>query len=137
MRGTRADEQRLATLEDAIDRLREKAEVGTVVVEGSHDLAALDWLGIGGLHVTAQKGLAVAELVEELVCSPPPIVLLLDWDRAGGRLHVRLFEQLAARVQVDSDCRRRLAAICHCRSLEELPAELEALRRAVHGPRDR
>lgn len=132
-RGTLRDEQRLDDLEDAVDRLREAAEAGTVVVEGSRDVAALDWLGIGGLHVTLHRGKPMAALVEELVQCPPPIVLLVDWDRTGGRLLQRLAEGLQARVQVDMACRRRLASACHSRTLEAVPGELAALRRAVRG----
>ena len=133
MRGSPADEERLRILEDAIDRLRQVAETGTVVVEGAHDLSALDWLGIGGHHVTVHRGQPLAGLVEELTGCPVPIVLLVDWDRTGGRLVQKLAEGLQARVQVDRDCRRRLVQACRSKTLEELPSELVALRRAVHG----
>lgn len=133
MRGTLADEERLRRMEDAIDRLREVAEAGTVVVEGARDLSALDWLGIGGHHVTVHRGRPLAAVVEELTACPVPIVILVDWDRTGGRLVQKLTEGLQARVLVDRDCRRRLAAACRSKTLEELPGELTALRRAVHG----
>jgi 5S rRNA maturation endonuclease (ribonuclease M5) len=133
MRGTPADEERLRRLEDAIDRLREVAEAGTVVVEGARDLSALDWLGIGGLHVTVHRGRPIAAFVEELAGCPTPIVVLVDWDRTGGRLVQKLAEGLQGRVPVDRDCRRRLAQACRSKTLEELPSELTALRRAVHG----
>lgn len=123
---------RLEQLEGAIDRLREVAEAGTVVVEGARDRAALEWLGIGGLHVAVHRGKPLDALVEDLVQSPTPVVLLLDWDRAGGRLMRKLHENLKGRVQVDIECRRRIAAACDSRCIEDLPAELEAMRRA--GP---
>ncbi|MEA3189736.1 MAG: hypothetical protein QOD77_318 [Thermoplasmata archaeon] len=123
-------QERLDGLEDAIDRLREVAEAGTVVVEGQRDLAALEWLGIGGLHVAVNQGRPMAALVEDLVGMPPPVVLLVDWDRTGGRLLRLLEDQLRARVQVDTGCRRRIATWSQARALEDVPAELEALRRA-------
>ncbi len=132
-RGTPADDERLVRLEDAVDRLREVAEAGTVVVEGARDRSALDWLGIGGLHVTVHTGRPLHGLVEDLAASPPPIVLLVDWDRTGGRLARQLADGLRGRVPLDEECRRRLAVACRCRTLEELPSELTALRRAVHG----
>lgn len=134
-RGTLRDEERLDDLEAAVDRLREVAESGTVVVEGTRDLAALDWLGIGGTHVTLHRGMPLHELEEDLVQCPTPVVLLLDWDRTGGRLLERLQEGLRHRVQIDVMCRRRLAAACRSRTLEAVPGELAALRRAVHGGR--
>lgn len=120
-------------MEDAIDRLREIAETGTVVVEGARDLSALDWLGIGGHHVTVHRGHPIAVFVEELAGCPVPIVLLVDWDRTGGRLVQKLAEGLHGRVLVDRECRRRLAGACRSKTLEEVPSELTALRRAVHG----
>ena len=135
MRGTPADEERLRRLEDAIDRLRELADAGTVVVEGARDLSALDWLGIGGLHVAVHKGRPLTEVAEHLASCPQPIVLLLDWDRTGGRLAQRLLEELRPRVQVDDLVRKRIASCCKGRTLEDLPGELQALRRAVHGSR--
>ena len=135
MRGTLRDEERLVDLEDAVDRLREAAEAGTVLVEGARDLAALDWLGIGGLHMTLHRGKPLSDLMEELVSCPPPVVLLMDWDRTGGRLLERLEQGLQHRVQVDVRCRRLLASSCRSRTLEAVPAELAALRTAVHGGR--
>lgn len=125
------DAERLAALEKAIDRLREEAESGTVVVEGARDVAALDWLGIGGHHVRVHQGETLHAVIEELAACPAPVILLVDWDRTGGRLAATLEENLRARVQVDTACRRRLAVACHSRTLEDVPAELEALRRAV------
>jgi 5S rRNA maturation endonuclease (ribonuclease M5) len=134
-RGSPRDEERLDELEDAVDRLREVAESGTVLVEGARDVAALDWLGIGGLHLTLHRGKPLADLLEDLVHCPPPVVLLLDWDRTGGRLLDRLHQELQHRVQVDVACRRRIASACRSRTLEAVPSELTALRRAVHGGR--
>lgn len=121
------DERRDA-LEAAVDRLREEAEAGTVVVEGARDLAALEWLGIGGQHVQIHQGRPLQALVEDLAMAPPPVILLLDWDRTGGTLVKRLEAGLRGRVHVNLDNRRRLASCCHARCLEDVPAELSSLR---------
>lgn len=120
---------RLEAIEQAIERLREQAEYGTVVVEGSRDLSALEWLGIGGHHVAIHQGRTLDAVMEDLAMAPPPVILLVDWDRTGGRLVDRLEENLRARVHVDLECRRRLSRVAHCKCLEDLPAELTALRR--------
>ncbi len=129
--GGETDATRLQMVEDAVDRLREAAEYGTVVVEGARDLSALEWLGIGGLHYNLNQGRPFEVMLEELAASPPPVVLLVDWDRTGGRLLKRLEENLRARVPVDLQCRRRLSLACHTRCLEEIPAELSSLRGQV------
>ena len=120
--------ERLHALEHAVERLREDAESGTVVVEGARDLAALDWLGIGGTHVQVHGGRPLSALQEQLALMAPPILLLLDWDRTGGILVKRLAEGLRGRIRVDLDCRRRFATCCHAKCLEDVPAELESLR---------
>lgn len=120
---------RLNALEEAVERLREQAEYGTVVVEGSRDVSALEWLGIGGNHVALHQGRTLPAVMEDLAMAPPPVILLVDWDRTGGRLVAKLEENLRARVHVDTECRRRLSVSAHCKCLEDLPAELAALRR--------
>jgi 5S rRNA maturation endonuclease (ribonuclease M5) len=121
--------ERLQALEQIVERLREDAEYGTIVVEGSRDVAALEWLGIGGHHVALHQGRTMPEVIEELAGCPPPVILLVDWDRTGGRLLRILADNLQARVRLDVETRRRLASCCHARSLEDVPAELTTLRR--------
>jgi 5S rRNA maturation endonuclease (ribonuclease M5) len=129
--GTGGDSgDRLRALEEAVERLREQAEFGTVVVEGQRDISALEWLGIGGNHVPLHQGRTLSALMEDLAMAPPPVILLVDWDRTGGRLVAKLEENLRARVHVDLECRRRLSRVAHCKCLEDLPAELGALRSA-------
>jgi 5S rRNA maturation endonuclease (ribonuclease M5) len=128
-RPTGGNEARLLALEQAVERLREEAESGTVVVEGSRDLAALEWLGVGGLHVPLHQGRTFAQVVEDLAGSPPPVILLVDWDRTGGRLLAKLESNLRARVRLDTECRRRFLRAAHSKCLEDIPAELAALRR--------
>jgi 5S rRNA maturation endonuclease (ribonuclease M5) len=132
MRGSRGGDSndRLDAIEEAVERLREQAEYGTVVVEGQRDVAALEWLGIGGNHVALHQGRTLPAVIEDLAMAPPPVILLVDWDRTGGRLVKNLEENLRARVHVDLECRRRLSRVAHCKCLEDLPAELAALRRA-------
>jgi len=90
------------------------------VVEGGRDLAALEWLGIGGLHYNLNQGRPFEAILEELAHCQPPVVLLVDWDRTGGRLERRLEENLRARVALDVHCRRRLALACASRCLEDV-----------------
>lgn len=134
-RGTPSDEERLQRMEDALTRLREAADGASVVVEGARDVAALEWLGIGGRHVVVNRGQALQVVVDDLARRAAPVVLLVDWDRTGGRVATTLAAGLRGRVPLDEDIRRRFAVAFHCRGLEEVPAELRALRRAVHGER--
>jgi 5S rRNA maturation endonuclease (ribonuclease M5) len=129
--GRRTEAERLEELEDVLDLLRQRSDGATVVVEGARDLRALEQLGVAGTHVALHRGKPLHAVMEELAAAAPPVILLLDWDRTGGRLHAALRDNLAARIEVDTDLRRRLAMCCHARSVEEVPPELEALRRSV------
>lgn len=129
------DLQRLEELEDAVLRLRRAAEGAVLLVEGKKDLEALEALGIGGDAQVVNRGMSLEVFMDRLVedAAGRPVILLLDWDRTGGRLFRRLLDGLSARVPVDGEHRRRLAQAAHTKSLEEVPADLAALRRRVGG----
>ncbi len=122
---------RLEALEDALDRLRRQAMGNVVVVEGRKDVVALESLGVGGEHVLLNQGLPLLQVLDQLAehARGRQVVVLTDWDRTGGRLCLRVQEALRARVPLDVDLRRRLASACRVRTLEEVPADLAALRR--------
>lgn len=138
MPGTLRDEERLAELEEVLDRLRQAAAGNLVLVEGRKDVRALRELGVGGTHVVLNQGRSLEavgdRLAEEAAETHRTVLILTDWDRTGGRLFARFFQALAARVSLDIDLRRRLAQVCHAKALEEVPAELAALRRSAGHP---
>ena len=126
-------EQRLRALEDALLHLREHASGAGVIVEGIRDKEALEQLGIGGVHVAVHRGRALETRIDEIAARSQAegwrrVIVLMDWDRTGGRLAERLRQGLAARVPLDLDCRRRLAAAARARCVQEVPADLAALR---------
>lgn len=125
------EEQRLEALEDAIARLRMAAAGSLVVVEGRKDVAALDALGVGGEALTVHRGKTLEVLADDIVrqAGPRTVILLVDWDRTGGRLFRRLHDALAGRVTLDVDLRRRIARASYEKCLEDVPGELAALRR--------
>lgn len=126
--------RRLEALEQALARLRLVAEGSAVLVEGRKDLVALEVLGIGGTHLLLNRGQGIQGRIDALVAQANAegwnrIVLLLDWDRTGGRLFRALHDGLVGRVTVDGASRKALARAAHCKCIEHLPAELLALRR--------
>lgn len=85
-------------------------------------------MGIGGVQHNLNHGHPFGTVLEDLAHAAFPVVLLVDWDRTGGALMRRLEENMRARVQLDTQCRRRLAVACHTRCMEEIPTELSDLR---------
>lgn len=130
--------ERLDALELALGELRERAVGCAVLVEGRRDADALERLGVGGTHLLLNTGASVQVRIDELaemaaVTDWPRLILLMDWDRTGGRLQDVLVRGLSGRVPVDTDARRRLAVASRVRSVEELPADLQSMRRQVEG----
>jgi 5S rRNA maturation endonuclease (ribonuclease M5) len=81
-----------------------------VVVEGERDRRSLAKLGVSGHVVLFHSGQRISELTRTLSKPGRRVVILTDWDRAGGHLAHRLAELLAGEgVEVDAEFRRRLA----------------------------
>ncbi len=82
-----------------------------LLVEGERDRHALVGLGLPAESILlVHHGVTLSQLVEDVVRKGRLVVLLTDWDRAGGELARRLrslFDD--GRVKVDTDFRRRLA----------------------------
>lgn len=141
MAAVMGDVERLARLEDAIDHLRVHAAGAAVLVEGRKDVRALERLGVGGKHLTVHRGRTLEHRIDGIVERAQAegwrrLILLVDWDRTGGRLMERLRQGLEARLPLDTDCRRRVATASHTRCIEDVPDDLAALRARV-GARER
>lgn len=129
-----SDERRLEELEAGLIRLRRDAEGAVLIVEGPKDAHALHVLGVGGAHRTLNRGVSLEVWMDRLVDEADAAgwghaILLTDWDRTGGRLFRRLHDGLQARIPVDGEHRRRIARASRVRCVEDVPADLAALRR--------
>ena len=92
-----------------------------VLVEGAKDVTALRALGFSGVIETVNRGWDRSRLVAYLydtygtrntVDSGPPLILLMDWDRTGGRLQTTLRDRLMALdVPVDEELRQVLLKV--------------------------
>jgi 5S rRNA maturation endonuclease (ribonuclease M5) len=90
--------------------LKAKDDSMVVVVEGERDRKSLRFLGVSGRIVLFHSGQRLSELSHMLARPGQRVVVLTDWDRAGGHLAHRLTELLAGEgVAVDVEFRRRLA----------------------------
>ena len=92
-----------------------------VLVEGVKDVRALRALGFSGVIETVNRGWDRSRLVAYLhdtygtrntVDSGPPMILLMDWDRTGGRLQTALRDRLMSLdVPVDEELRQVLLKV--------------------------
>lgn len=134
-----APQQRLENLEEVLDELRETNRSTPVLVEGAKDVAALRTLGLTGEILVVHTGVGLVARVEDLHAQGVrELVLLLDWDRTGGRLQRRLRELLDTHVIRWSDRERQaLVRIVgnEARCVESLVRfRLTLQQRALGGP---
>lgn len=110
-----------------------------VLVEGPKDVAALRELGLTGEILVVNTGATLVVLVENLYeAGVRTVLLLLDWDRTGGRLQRRMRELLEAHaIKWDDRHRQALVRIVgnEARAVENLAGLRGSLaRRAAGGP---
>ncbi|MDP6563148.1 MAG: hypothetical protein QF377_05215 [Candidatus Thalassarchaeum sp.] len=135
----------------SILRNRPIAEGGSdcpVIVEGLNDEKALRVLGFSGTIEKVNRGWDRARLVAHLhttYCSSrppdggPPLILLMDWDRTGGKLQTSLRDRLMALdAPIDEDLRMMLlrAMKPEGRTVESLLPHSQFLEPIIQGALD-
>ncbi len=101
----------LELLRDLRETLVEENAV--ILVEGERDRASLLGLGLPAASILlVHHGVTLSELVEGVVRRGRMVIILTDWDRAGGELAHRIHSLLDdGRVRTDLSFRRRLAKV--------------------------
>lgn len=81
-----------------------------VLVEGPRDRRALEALGIQRSVQLVHRGQSLSEVARSLDSTVRVVIVLTDWDSAGGEFARRIRELLSGGpVRVDLEYRRRLA----------------------------
>jgi 5S rRNA maturation endonuclease (ribonuclease M5) len=76
--------------------IEENAEGTVILVEGKRDEAALRLLGFTGPIEKLNRGWAVDRVVVYIVETYGCCIVLMDWDRTGGRLQRRLMDSMSS-----------------------------------------
>ena len=127
-------DERLAELEKALWRLAEDNVDEVVLVEGVRDERALRDLGLQGPIDLVNRGASILERAEQIASHHRRVIVLVDWDRTGGRLARRLQDTLQRHgVHCDIRHRRDIATLTarEATTVEELPGFLRRLRERV------
>ncbi len=91
-------------LEESIE---ENAQGKVILVEGKRDKAALRLLGFTGPIEQLNRGWNVDRVVVYIVEKYGSCIVLMDWDRTGGRLQKRLMDSMTSLDVKPSDELRR------------------------------
>jgi 5S rRNA maturation endonuclease (ribonuclease M5) len=100
---------RCEMIECVLRDIGEQSDDGAViVVEGKHDVSALQSLGICGKIMTL-SGQPLLNFADTLACNKDSVIVLTDWDRRGSELSQRIALYLQPYdVTVDTSLRDRL-----------------------------
>ncbi len=115
-----------------LERTLDGLEGQVVLVEGKHDVRALQETGVSARVRTATG--KPQRLVEKL--GGGPVFLLFDFDEEGER-RARVFHELleAAGTRADTLARKRLRMLLGLRTIEELPTKLREFRERTQNKR--
>ena len=104
-------EKRYALAHRAIEScLEENAEGTVILVEGQRDELALRTLGFSGPIEKLNRGWAIDRVVVYIAEKYGSCIVLMDWDRTGGRLQKRLMDSMGSLdIKPSDECRRALS----------------------------
>lgn len=128
------DEERLESILDILDELKEKGEKIPIIVEGEKDDTALRKLGVSGHIRKLNIGISIFHFCEELSREYDKAIILTDWDRKGGHLSKVLRDDLQAnQVKANTELRAKLSGLCRMeiKDVESLPTLVESLKKSV------
>ena len=104
-------EQRYSLAHRAMEACIEENSEGTVVlVEGKRDELALRTLGFTGPIEKLNRGWPVDRVVVYIAEKYGSCIVLMDWDRTGGRLQKRLMDSMTSLdIKPSDECRKALS----------------------------
>ena len=104
-------EKRYALAHRAIESCIEGNAEGTVIlVEGQRDELALRTLGFSGPIEKLNRGWPIDRVVVYIAEKYGSCIVLMDWDRTGGRLQKRLMDSMGSLdIKPSDECRRALS----------------------------
>ena len=121
-------EQRYALAHRALESCIEENAEGTVIlVEGKRDEAALRELGFTGPIEKLNRGWPIDRVVTYITEEYGACIVLMDWDRTGGRLQKRLMDSMTSLdIKPSDECRRALSKAMNPDTMcvEDLPSFL-------------
>ena len=121
-------EQRYSLANRALEEgIEENAAGKVILVEGKRDEIALRSLGFTGPIEKLNRGWTVDRVVVYIVENYGNCIVLMDWDRTGGRLQKRLMDSLGGMdIKPSDELRRALSKAMKPETMcvEDLPSFL-------------
>lgn len=112
----------------ALEASIEENNAGSVIlIEGKRDEKALRILGFEGPIEKLNRGWSVEKVVAYLNSNYESCIILMDWDRTGGRLQKKIIDSMTGmEIKISDELRKVLSKAMKpdTRCVEELPSFL-------------
>ena len=112
----------------ALEASIEENYAGSVIlIEGKRDETALRILGFEGPIEKLNRGWSVEKVVAYLNSNYESCIILMDWDRTGGRLQKKIIDSMTGmEIKISDELRKVLSKAMKpdTRCVEELPSFL-------------
>lgn len=112
----------------ALEASIEENNAGSVIlIEGKRDETALRILGFEGPIEKLNRGWSVEKVVAYLNSNYESCIILMDWDRTGGRLQKKIIDSMTGmEIKISDELRKVLSKAMKpdTRCVEELPSFL-------------
>jgi len=117
------DLERAERIREVLEALNEINKRIPVIVEGKKDVAALRKLGLVGEVIYFHRGRSLYDFCEDIAERFAKVVILMDWDTRGERLHADLLENLRGHGEEFSVFRDILKVLCQkdVKDIEGIP----------------
>lgn len=130
-------EEELEGVENIIDGLKEENKENPIIVEGRKDVKALRRLGIKGKIIKIKRRKTVFHIIEGLRKKHDKLIILTDWDKAGGKLAYKVKKACSANcIECDLFYRKKLVKYLkkEVKDVESIPAFVMRARRILKKP---
>jgi 5S rRNA maturation endonuclease (ribonuclease M5) len=123
------DRERAERLREILDALHEINKTIPVIVEGKKDVSALRKLGLVGEIITLHRGNNIYDFCADIAERFHKVIILLDWDDKGERLHNTLSRHLTGHWEEFRSFRGILKILCQkeIKDVEGIPKLLKNL----------
>lgn len=123
------DAERADRLREVLQAVYEANKRIPVIVEGRRDADALRKIGFVGDIITLHSGKGIYEFCEGLAGKYHHVILLMDWDDKGEKLHRALSKDLKGLWEEFAPFREIIKVLCQkdIKDIEGIPGLLERL----------
>ncbi len=83
-------EEELEGVEKVLHKLKKENQDTPILVEGRKDVEALRSLGVKGKIIKIKRRRTIFHIIESLRKKHDSLIILTDWDKAGGKLAYRV-----------------------------------------------